>query len=90
MTEMSCLIIMVQRSKHYEAKYKFAVIVFFYSSLLTLTTSCSGGNCSYCSDQIHCVTFTGNNKLIFGEGTKLTVESREYQQYHLNSLYVSS
>lgn len=34
--------------------------------------------CSYCSDQIHCVTATGDRKLIFGKGTKLTVESSEY------------
>lgn len=34
--------------------------------------------CSYCSDPIHSVTASGSNwRLIFGEGTKLIVESSE-------------
>lgn len=37
--------------------------------------------CTYCSHQIHCVTTGGGNlKLIFGKGTKLSIESSEYQE----------
>uniref|UniRef100_A0A671U3J7 Uncharacterized protein n=1 Tax=Sparus aurata TaxID=8175 RepID=A0A671U3J7_SPAAU len=45
----------------------------------SLISVCSQGcrSCSYCSDHIHCVTLTGNNKIFFGEGTKLTLQSKE-------------
>lgn len=36
---------------------------------------------SYCSNQSHCVTASGNYKVIFGSGTKLTVEISEYYRY---------
>lgn len=39
---------------------------------------------SYCLDQTHCGTYGGGNKLIFGEGTKVTAESSEYQLLKIN------
>lgn len=41
----------------------------------------SGAACGFCSDLIHCVTqTTGNYKLSFGKGTKLNVETSEYEK----------
>ena len=39
--------------------------------------------CSYCSDQSDCVTSSGNWKIFFGNGIKLTVESSEYSNINI-------
>uniref|UniRef100_A0A4W6CEV3 Immunoglobulin V-set domain-containing protein n=1 Tax=Lates calcarifer TaxID=8187 RepID=A0A4W6CEV3_LATCA len=48
-------------------------------NLLTVTLLSTRGNssCSYCCAATDCVTTSGNWKIIFGKGTKLTVESRD-------------
>lgn len=50
---------------------------------ITLVSDWGTSWCSYCSDQGDCVTSSGNWKIFFGNGIKLTVESSEYSNTNI-------
>lgn len=67
------------KGKYYSKTLNIKVLLAFYGASCSLCVlKVRQFVYSYCSGQIHCVTASGDRKLIFGKGTKLTVESREY------------